>query len=131
MFKIELLKGTDKIKFGMKSEEISNILGKVPQKTCKGEIDNIVDEYDFGFIYFDDSGECEGIEFFEPAKVELNGNLILGRKTKIIKKILREMDANLIIEDSDVFYSEKYSIGIYGENGKVVTVYVGKEDCYV
>lgn len=130
MFEIVLFKGTDSIQIGMTAEEIEAIVLKKPNHIRKGGVENIVDEYEFGFIYFDNDNRCEGIEFFKPAKVMLNGKEILGLKTKYAKEIFLKLDSFLDIEGEDVFCSHRYSIGIYGEDGIVETIYVGKEGCY-
>lgn len=130
MFDIKIFEGTEEIKFGMTSGEISEILQESPKKIRKSGVDTPVDEYDFGFVYFDKKGKCEGIEFFKPAQVKLDGKVLLGKSTKEILKLFLQMDKNLEIESRDAFSSIKYSIGIYGENGKVETVYVGKKGCY-
>lgn len=79
MFKIKIFEGTDTIKIGMTSQEISGIVGEMPEKTPKGEGERLADMYDFGFIYYDKSGKCEAIEFFDTAQVEWNGGDLMKK----------------------------------------------------
>ena len=131
MFKIKIFEGTDTIKIGMTSQEISGIVGEMPEKTPKGEGERLADMYDFGFICYDKSGKCEAIEFFDTAQVEWNGGDLMKKSTKEVMAMLKELDSDLDIEDEDIFSSLKYSIGIYGEEGKVKSVYVGRERIYL
>lgn len=131
MFKIKFLEGTDTIKIGMTSQEIQKLVEEIPEKTTKGGVKNPVDIYSFCFIYFDDDGKCEGIEFFSNAEVQLNGILVFQKSAKEVMEILENLDPNLYIEDEDTFSSIKYSIGIYGVEGKVESIYVGREGCYL
>lgn len=131
MFKIKFLEGTDTIKIGMTSQEIQTIVGEIPEQVTKGGVKNPVDMYSFCFIYYDNDGKCEGIEFFSNAEVELNGISVFQKSTKEVMEILKALDPNLDIEDDDIFSSIKYSIGIYGTGGKVETLYVGREGCYL
>lgn len=131
MFKIKIFEGTETIKIGMTSQEISEIVGEVPEKTPKGEGTQLSDMYDFGFVYYDEFGKCEGIEFFDSAQVEWNGINLMKKSTKEVMNILRKLDSDLDIEDENIFCSLKYSIGIYGEEGKVKSVYVGRKGIYL
>lgn len=130
IFSITPFVGTNNINFGMSSEEISYILGINPLKIKKGGVKNYIDEYPFGFIYYDDNGKCEGIELFYPATVVFENNIILNNTTEQVMSLFKSKHFELVIENKDVFYSPNYSIGIYGENGEVMTVFIGKKGCY-
>lgn len=130
MFEIIFYEGTNKIKFGMDSNEISETLNTKPLISRKGGVKNPIDEYDFCFIYYNDYQKCEGIEFFPPTDIRLDNVSIIGNSTSTVRLLLERWDTNLKVETPDIYHSEKMSVGIYGENGIVESVYVGVKGCY-
>ncbi len=57
--------GVNEIRFGMTSEEISTLIGETPKKFRKSPISkSLTDAYECCHVYFDETGECEAVEFF-------------------------------------------------------------------
>lgn len=103
----------NKIMFGMKSLEIAQLLEKQPQKFKKFQGDlYATDDYNDFFIYYNNEGEYEAIEFNSDSHLELFGISFFSTSYEIIKEKIKEIDENVIFTE-DGFVSKKYGFSVY------------------
>lgn len=112
-FAIEPYVGAGKIRLGMTSQQIQDVLNATPEKfkkSAKAEIET--DAYKWCHIYYKNPGVCEAIEFFQPAQVILGGQNLLGKPFETIKQLFLKHDDSVVLENAGLT-SLKYGVGIY------------------
>ncbi len=115
-FEIKPYVGAGLIKFGMDDKIVQETLQLKPQKFKKSPLSDVLsDAYPFCHVYYKENGDCEAIEFFEPAYVTFQGKTLLGISYEKVSSFLRELDGS-IEEDETGIISFKYGISIYSSD---------------
>lgn len=130
IFTIIPLKGTDKIKLNLTSQEIKELFPKQYIRTFKKARKTTTDKFSFGNVFYDENGKSEAIEFYEPTQVVFENNQLMNQDYSEVEQLLKKLDSNLIYEEGVGFISIKYQIGIYAPFRKVEAVLVGREGYY-
>jgi len=118
-------KGTNIVHLGITRLETETIFNKKPKQFVKG---NIVDDFRFCHVFYDELGYSKAIEFFEPTEVLFNEMTLIGEKLDKVKRVFEE-DNHLLV-DASGFVSQKYQIGIYAPDDTVEAVLVGEDGYY-
>lgn len=112
-FLIEPYVGVGTIKLGMNQKDIQEVLNEEPRRFRKFQDDEYETEaYEYFYVYYKNPGICEAIEFFNPAKVILNGITLLELPYKDIEEYFLKIDKDVEIEETGLT-SYKYGVGIY------------------
>lgn len=110
---VEPYKSVGELFLGMKSEEISKIMGRVPKKFKRSPIQEYDSEkYPEFFVYYKKGGLCSAIELFSPAEVIFQEKKIFDLSFQKCKDLFQGIDDGLIIR-KDGFTCLKYGIGVY------------------
>lgn len=106
----------NEIMFGMTSLEITLLLKKNPKKFRKTSNDLYEsDDYDTFFIYYNDEGGCEAVEFGDNSCLKLFGIPVFSTDyDDLINMILRFDKKIMLLEDGLI--SNKYGFSIYIPN---------------
>ncbi len=135
IYHIKSNEGFDEVQFGLTSEDIKKIICRVPSKIRKNNFDeNDIDMYEDFFVYFDEQGRCEAIEFTRNSKVMFCKIDLFSEYYIELEKIFLKKDPNLEIDDTG-FTSYKYGIGVYVPykekvNEKIESVIIFKRGYY-
>lgn len=112
-FKVVPYKSVGAIKFGMKSNDISNIIGRIPEHFRRDyKSKNFDDKYDGFYVYYDENGKCVAIEFYAPSKVIYNSINILESSYNELNTFFSEIDTELECTKAG-FTSYKLGLGVY------------------
>lgn len=65
--------GIDKIKFGMKRNEVRDILGNSTEFLKSSEDKITTDDFGFCHVFYDEDNRCEAIEIFNENEVYIYG----------------------------------------------------------
>ncbi|MGO4888003.1 hypothetical protein ACJ2A9_09615 [Anaerobacillus sp. MEB173] len=115
-FEIKPYVGVGMIKFGMTDNKIQEILQIEPEKFKKSPLSDVLtDAYPFCHVYYKENGNCEAIEFFEPADVTFQGNTLIGIPYEKVNRLFKELDS-LLEEDETGIISFKYGVSIYSSD---------------
>jgi hypothetical protein len=115
-FEIKPYVGAGMIKFGMKDNKVQEILQIKPQKFKKSPLSDVLtDAYPFCHVYYKENGDCEAIEFFEPADVSFQGNTLIGVPCEKVSSLFKELDSSLE-EDETGIISFKYGVSIFSSD---------------
>lgn len=130
-FEINPYVGAGMIKFGLSENQVREILQIEPQKFKKSPLSDVLsDAYPFCHVYYKDNGNCEAIEFFEPADVTFRGYTLIGKPFEKVSSLFKAMDSSLE-EDETGIISFKYGISIYSPDlQRVEGVLVFEEGYY-
>lgn len=103
----------NEIMFGMTSLEISRVIKKEPRKFRKS-LDDLYETDDYGsfFVYYDDEGKCEAVEYNEDSFLELFDIPFFLINYQSLKEKLLKFDKNIVILE-DCLLSNKYEFSIY------------------
>jgi hypothetical protein len=105
--------GINEIMFGMTSLEITRLLKKTPKKFKRSQDDLYeTDDYDVFFIYYNDEGKCEAIEFNSDSHIELFNVAFFSTNYEELKEKFLIIDENIIFTE-DGFMSKKYGFSVY------------------
>jgi hypothetical protein len=109
--------GVNDLKFGMKRQEIRQIIGVNNSHTefrRSSTSENTIDAYDsLGvFVNYDKNDNCKCFEFFNPAKVFLGSHDLFSLSFNNLIEIIRLQDKD-IEENESGFSSFELGIGIY------------------
>ena len=103
----------NEIMFGMTSLEISHLIKKEPRKFRKLLDDSYeTDDYGSFFIYYNDEGKCEAVEYTEDSCLELFDIPFFSINYQDLKERLLKFDENIVILE-DGLISNKYGFSIY------------------
>lgn len=128
-------KGFNDIEFGLSPREIEKKLKKRPRKVLKQNYDKYeTDAYDDLYIYYDEEGKCEAVEFNCGAKLIFNKAKIFEKSYQDIESFIGNMDPDIEIDEVG-FTSYKFGIGVYAPykseiNSKVESVIIFKRGYY-
>ncbi len=116
MYEIIPYQGFNEIKFGYDTFQIEEYMQVKPSKFMKSPYDTSeTDMYNDFFVYYDDAGKCEAIEFNCNAEIVFGQIVFFDEKYIDIEKKFKILDENLEIDDVG-FNSNKYGIGVYAPN---------------
>lgn len=125
------MQGTEKIKLGMTSKEIQDLLLTTPKRLKKTKWrKNNIDDFGFLQVEYDDKEISKAIQFFEPSTVYFDNKLLLNKSYNEVKQYFEKIDDQLIFEDGIGFTSLKYQLSIYAPHGQVEAVVVASEGYY-
>jgi hypothetical protein len=120
------------LKLHMTTEEISAQLGEDPKRLRKHEDDEMLfDHYVKAgiLVYYKGDGRSEAIELTDESNPEIEGIHFMNMPSKKAKKILNELDDD-IIEISDTWISKSLGISLYIPYNKVETVMIYEKGYY-
>lgn len=135
MYEIKPYQGFNDIRFGCVSTEIEKYMKVNPRKVKKSPYDKCeTDVYNDFYVYYDEHGKCEAIEFTNNAELIFNQNSLFDKKYIDIETIFRNMDSNIEIDEVG-FNSNKFGIGVYAPNkddcnSKIESVIIFKQGYY-
>ena len=135
MYRIKSYQGVNDIKFGFDRFQIEEYMKIKPIKFRKSPYDKSeTDMYEDLFVYYDDDGKCEAIEFNSNAELVFGKISFFDKSYADIEKEFRNIDADIEIDDVG-FNSIKYGIGIYAPNkedsdSKIESVIIFKQGYY-
>jgi len=114
MYKIHSYQGFNDIKFGFTSAEVERCMGVKPSDKFKKHANDKfeTDMYQDFFVYYDDVGRCEAVEFFDNAELMFGDISFFDKMNDELEAIFKVLDGELMI-DSDGFTSHKFGIGVY------------------
>lgn len=117
------LKEVNGVAFGMKRNDVRNILGEA-KEFKKSKFSKITTD-DFGFchVFYNANDECEAIEVFDSVDVLINGEAVVDINS--IKCLFSDIE-----EDSYGFISKGLSIGIYAPDNKIESILFGRKGYY-
>jgi hypothetical protein len=135
MYVIDSYQGFNDINFGLSSQEIEAKLKKKPRKILKQINDKYeTDAYDDFYVYYDEMGKCEAVEFNNNSELIFNQINLLKKNYHDVEKLLSSLDFNIEIDDVG-FTSYKYGIGVYAPykselNAKIESVIIFRRGYY-
>ena len=135
MYEIKSYQGFNDIKFGCESTQIEEFMKVKPRKIKKNPYDKSeTDGYDDFYVYYDENGKCEAIEFMNNAELIFEHISIFQKNYIDIETIFRNMDAHIEIDEVG-FNSNKFGIGVYAPNkddcnSKIESVIIFKQGYY-
>jgi hypothetical protein len=113
--------GIGELKFGDTMAQIKNSLADYENEEFRRDPRSIMPSYIYEelgfFIYFDEVGKCEAIEFYEQANPLFKDKNLLQLSFKELVSLLSETDSELEIDESG-FISYKLGIGAYAPDHK-------------
>jgi hypothetical protein len=129
--------GAEPIKFGQSRELVRQYFTEEAKSFLRSSEDTVLTDVfnEAGvFVYYDDNDLCQAIEFFEPAEVKWQKNLLLPKTYDQLLNVMRENDDQLD-EDENGFISYKHGIGAYKEDidesqGPADTIICFQKDYY-
>lgn len=111
-FKVSPYIGAEPILIGMISEEIENVMGIKPTKFKKSPFSEMLtDDFECFYVYYKANGECEAIEFFQPADLVFNENYLIGEPYQEVENLFKSIDNTIEINDCG-FISYKFGLSI-------------------
>lgn len=125
MFNLIPFEGTDSIKLGMTSNEITNILNKKPKQIEDGE------DYGFVTVDYDEEGKSIAFEFKDlddSCQVYFNNIPLLGQPYSKIRGLFQTWDENLRYDSG--FISFKYMIAACFDEELVTGVLIANQNYY-
>ena len=135
MYVINSYKGFNDIEFGLSSQEIEKRLKMKPRKLLKQINDEYeTDAYDDFYVYYDEAGKCEAVEFNSDSKLIFDQTNIFEKNYQDIENFIGSIDSNLEIDEVG-FTSYKFGIGVYAPykselNSKIESVIIFKRGYY-
>ncbi|MBR3771804.1 MAG: hypothetical protein IKL07_06010, partial [Clostridium sp.] len=92
------------------------------------------DVYDDFYVYYDENGKCEAIEFMNNAELIFEQISLFQKNYSDIETIFRNMDSDIEI-DAVGFNSNKFGIGVYAPNkddcnSKIESIIIYKQGYY-
>ncbi len=128
-FEIAPYTGAGKIKLGMNKEEIKKVMEEVPRETSKAADKVLTDVFSCCFVYYNNSGISEAVEFFEPSMPTFQGIELMIESFENVKQKLIFLDHNLEIDDTGCT-SYKYGFGLYAPFEVVESVIIFEKGYY-
>lgn len=120
------LKSVGEIHFGMKREEVRDILGVEAKEFRKTKFSaNTTDDYGFCHVYYNSNDECEAVEIFDEIQVSVGGNIIFPGGLENAKNLISDFE-----EECGTYISKSNSIGIYAPTGKLESILFGVRGYY-
>lgn len=125
IFNLIPFEGTDSIKFGMTSKELTNII-KINPKPWE-----TIDDFEFMTADYDKEGKSIAFQFVDPdnCQVYFNNISLLGEPYRKIRELFRKWDKDLRYDEG--FISFKYMIAVtVGEEELISGVFIGINNYY-
>lgn len=120
--------GFDDVRFGESRDRVRKAIefrfGIQHKEYRKGRDYQVTDAYDCFHVYYDCEDRCEAVEFFNDARVILNGRLVFPCNYEEVSLLMPELE-----KDDLGWVSIEHSIGIYAPNERVESILFGKP-CY-
>lgn len=113
------------IKFGMKRDEVRNILGTAKEFIKSKYSKTTSDDFGFCHVFYDTEDGAEAVEFFEEAEVSINGQVVFPGSAELILGMFSDF-----VQDSSGYISIVQSIGIYAPDGRVESILFGCKGYY-
>lgn len=135
MYVIKSYQGFNDLKIGWTSLEIEEYMKIKPSKFKKNNNDLVeTDAYDDFFVYYDDDGKSEAIEFNSNADLKFETITFFDRNYSNVEADFRKIDSNIEIDELG-FISNKFGIGVYitnkdEEDSKIESVIIYKRGYY-
>lgn len=124
-FDVVPMVSVNEIKFGMKRNEVRQLLGSATE-FFKFEDDEVTTD-DFGFchVFYDKNDRCEAVEIFNESEVYIDGNLVFPTDFNTALEIVHDFE-----QDDDGLISYSSSIGIYAPNDEMESILFGNKGYY-
>ena len=124
-FDVAPMVSVNEIKFGMKRNEVRQLLGSATE-FFKFEDDEVTTD-DFGFchVFYDKNDRCEAVEIFNESEVYIDGNLVFPTDFNTALEIVHDFE-----QDDDGLISYSSSIGIYAPNDEMESILFGNKGYY-
>ena len=124
-FDVAPMVSVNEIKFGMKRNEVRQLLGSATE-FFKFEDDEVTTD-DFGFchVFYDKNDRCEAVEIFNDSEVYIDGNLVFPTDFNTALEIVHDFE-----QDDDGLISYSSSIGIYAPNDEMESILFGNKGYY-
>ena len=113
------------IKFGMKRDEVRNILGTAKEFKKSKYSKTTSDDFGFCHVFYNKEDGAEAVEFFEEAEVSINGQLVFPGSVELILDMFSDF-----VQDSSGYISVVQSIGIYAPDGRMESILFGCKGYY-
>lgn len=112
-FKINPYVGAEPILLGMTSEQIESIIGVKARKFKKSPYsETLTDAFECFHVYYKSNGQCEAVEFFEPANLVFNGVYLIGKPYSEVESLFKSID-NATETDGSGLTSYQFGVGVY------------------
>lgn len=117
--------GIDKIKFGMKRNEVRDILGNSTEFLKSSEDKITTDDFGFCHVFYDEDNRCEAVEIFNDNEVYIGDSKVFPTDFASAKEAVPSF-----IQDDDGLLSTELSIGIYAPDNEMESILFGKKGYY-
>jgi hypothetical protein len=136
-FIIHPLKGINDIEFGMKKEEVRQLIGVSPVEFRRHDEAHLSDHFENegAFAYYDADGHLEAMEFSPPSRALLGVVNVLDLPFGQAASLLNRIDSKLVT-DKDMVTSKRYCLSLWSSAGfeekdePVEALLVGREGYY-
>ena len=113
------------VRFGMKRDEVRQILGNAREFRKNQFSRNTTDDFGFCHVFYNADNECEAIEVFPEVEILVNGQIIMPSSLESIMGIAQDLH-----EDDGCLISESLSIGITISSGNIESILFGCQGYY-
>ena len=112
--------GFDNVTFGMKREQVHQLLGTASEFKKSLFSSNTTDNYGFCHIFYNANDECEAVEFFPGIELCIGTAVLLPGDFQNIQKLFPDL------QDADgCFISKTKSIGVSITDGTIDSILFG------
>lgn len=120
-------KSVGKVEFGFTREEVrATITGFKRQFKKNIFSENFTDEFEYCHVFYDKNDKCNAIEFFNSCELVFESKNLFELNLFDFKKLFPD-----IVEEYGSYISNKFSIGVSFDDGKVESILVGYKDYYL
>lgn len=115
------------VRFGMKKQDVRNILGKKYRSFRKSIFSkSTTDAYSDYHVYYTQDGTLEAVEIFGSVEVWFKGEKLFPGTVAEALRILPDLEP-----DDGGYISRKLSVGLYApDNDRIESILVGRESYY-
>jgi len=125
ILKVIPLVEVNNVKFGMKRNDVRMIFGEAKEFKKSKYSKTTTDDFGFCHVFYNTNDECEAIEIFDSAIVQIDGKKVFPENMDLILDLVSDAE-----QDDYGFISKSKSIGVYAPDGKVESILFGCEGYY-
>ena len=120
ILKVIPLSEVNGVKFGMKRDEVRNILGNATEFKKSKFSKTTTDDFGFCHVFYNQNDECEAIEIFDESEVQIENVTVFPAEINKLKEMLMDFE-----DDNCGFICKSKSIGVYAPEGRMESILFG------